>query len=256
MTVNPGDPTPAYVQIANGLREQIARGELRDGDKLPTLGELIEESGSALGTVRQAITQLESEGLVVTRQGKGTYVRHPRRLRREGSTRHLSQRRPEGTPPMKAEADQQGLDRQQHVTAAHIEPAPPQIAERLKVAEGEPVLMRRILLALGGEPVQAAASYFPRDLADDPVLSAAAEVPGGTHAYLKRELGLPLAYAVEDLIARMPTPGEVAQLRLHPGTPVVDLVRTIYTQDDRPIEATVFTCAGDRFEFRYRVPVD
>lgn len=256
MTVNPGDPTPAYAQIANGLRRRITRGELRDGDKLPTLGELIEESGSALGTVRQAIGQLESEGLVVTRQGKGTFVRHPRRMRREGSTRHLSQRRPEGTPPMKAEAKKQDFERGQEVTTARLEPAPTKVAELLGVGEGDALLLRRVMLTLDGEPAQVALSYFPQEFAEDPVLRTAAEVPGGVHAYLKRELGLPLAYAVEDLVARMPTPDEAAALRLHPGTPVVDLVRTLYTQDDRPVEVTVFACAGDRFEFRYRVPVD
>lgn len=256
MTVNPGDPTPAYVQIANDLRGKIARGELRDGAKLPTLNELIDESGSALGTVRQAINQLESEGLVVTRQGKGTFVRHPRRMRREGSTRHLSQRRPEGTPPMRAEAEQQDFPQEQRVVAVRTEAAPAQVAKLLGLDEGAEVLLRQFVLTLDSEPVQTAASYFPARFAEDPMLRAVAKVPGGTHAYLKRELGLRLAYAVEDLVARMPTPAEVAALRLHPGTPVVDLVRTIHTDDDQPVEVTVFACAGDRFEFRYRVPID
>lgn len=256
MTVNPGDPTPAYVQIANDLRGQIARGVLRDGDKLPTLNELIETSGAALGTVRQAVNQLESEGLVVTRQGRGTFVRHPRRMRREGSKRHLSQQRPEGTPPMKAEASRQDFEQEQRVTAVRTEPAPAQIAKLLGIDEGTAVLLRQFVLTLDGEPAQTASSYFAPELAEDPVLRAVAKVPGGTHAYLKRDLGLGLAYAIEDLVARMPTPAEVATLRLHPGTPVVDLVRTIHTEDDQPVEVTVFACAGDRFEFRYRVPID
>jgi GntR family transcriptional regulator len=256
VTVNPGDPTPAYMQIANTLRGRIARGELRDGDKLPTLNELIDESGSALGTVRQAVNQLEAEGLVVTRQGKGTFVRHPRRMRREGSTRHLSRRRPEGTPPMRTEADRQDFTQEQRVIAARTEAAPIQVAKLLGIDEGAAVLLRQFVLTLDGEPVQTASSYFPPELAEDPVLRAAAKVPGGTHVYLKRVLGLALAYAVEDLVARMPTPEETAALHLHPGTPVVDLVRTIHTADDQPVEVTVFACAGDRFEFRYRVPID
>jgi GntR family transcriptional regulator len=256
VTVNPTDPTPAYVQIANQLREAINRGDLTDGQQLPTQKELIEQSGAAPGTVQRAIAQLESEGLVIVRHGKGTFVRRPRRLQRDGSTRHLSQRRAPGAPPMRAEAESQNFEQKQFVVSARTEGAPLDVAGRLGLREGEPVLVRRFVLALNGEPVQTAASYFPDELADDPVLQAAEKVPGGTHAYLKQALGLPLRDASEDLIARMPTPDELKILRLAPGTPVVELLRTIYAADDRPVEVTVFLCAADRFEFTYRVPVD
>jgi GntR family transcriptional regulator len=68
--------------------------------------------------------------------------------------------------------------------------------------------------------------------------------PGGTHAYLSDELGVTLAEAVEELVARMPTPQETITLRLVPGTPVVELVRTIYDDNNNPVEVTVFVIAA------------
>jgi len=255
VTVNTGDPTPAYVQIANQLRSQIERGELRDGAQLPSQRELVAQSGTAPGTVQRAISQLESEGLVVKIQGRGTFVRHPRRLRRDGSTRHQGEKRPPGAGPMESEAAAQNFSRKQIVRSAGREAVPLAAATRLGVSEGELLLTRRFILTLDDEPTATAASYFMRELADDPVLRAPVEVPGGTHEYLRKELGIPLDYGIEDLIARMPTPDDHLAIHLVPGTPVAELTRTIYAQGDRPVEATVFVYAADRYEFRYRVPM-
>lgn len=257
MTVNPGDPTPAYAQIANYLRSQIQRGLLRDGDQLPSQRDLVEETGSAAGTVQRAIGQLESEGLVVKIQGRGTYVRHPRRMIRDGSGRHLPDKRPPATGPLESEAASQGFTREQRVLAAGRMGAPAAVAERFGVPDGDVLFGREITILLnpGNQPIQTVASYFRPALADDPVLQLPREVPGGTHEYLRRQLGIPISYAVEDSVARMPTPQEFMDLRLVPGTPVVEMIRTIYTQTDEPVEVSVFVFAADRHEFRYRVPM-
>ncbi|MGH3939658.1 MAG: GntR family transcriptional regulator [Pseudonocardiaceae bacterium] len=68
MTINPFDPAPAYLQIADALRRKIVEGDLPDGAVLPSVRKLVDEFGTAQGTVRQAIEQLKSEGLVVARQ--------------------------------------------------------------------------------------------------------------------------------------------------------------------------------------------
>lgn len=255
MTVNPADPTPAYIQIANDLRARIVRGELRDGKQLPSQRELVEESGTAPGTVQRALSQLESEGLVIIRHGRGTFVRRPKRMVRDGSSRHVAAARTPSTSPMRAEALAQEFTQEQQVLGSDMSPAPLEVAELLGVDEGESLRTRRFALTLNAETAQQAVSYFMPELADDPVLRTPQKVPGGTHEYLRVQRGLDIDYAIEDLIARMPTPDDVMALRLAPGTPIVDLVRTIYTSDDVPVEVTIFFCAADRYKFRYRVPM-
>ena len=61
-------------QLADDLRGRLARWEWSPGDKLPTEAELVEMYGVSRATVRQAIKTLESQGLVATRHGRGTFV--------------------------------------------------------------------------------------------------------------------------------------------------------------------------------------
>ena len=67
-------PIPLYIQVATLLRNRIADGHFRAGQKMPTQEELEEEFGVARVTVRQAVELLEKEGLVHRQQGRGTFV--------------------------------------------------------------------------------------------------------------------------------------------------------------------------------------
>ena len=71
---------PKYLQVADTLRREIARGVFRDGQTLMTEEELRLRFDVSRQTIRQAIALLEDDGLVDRRRGSGTYVRHgPRR---------------------------------------------------------------------------------------------------------------------------------------------------------------------------------
>jgi DNA-binding GntR family transcriptional regulator len=74
MEMDHADPRPAYQRVADDLRRAIATGTYRPGDQLPTLAELTSRYGIAVMTARDAIRQLVTEGLVISRQGKGAYV--------------------------------------------------------------------------------------------------------------------------------------------------------------------------------------
>ena len=69
-------PIPRYVQLAEVLRERIARGQWRAGEKLPSLEALVREFDVARVTVRQAVDVLAREGLLSPERGRGTFVTH------------------------------------------------------------------------------------------------------------------------------------------------------------------------------------
>jgi DNA-binding GntR family transcriptional regulator len=71
--IDPGSPEHPYRQLARQLREQIESGEI--ASQLPSITDLTEETGLAVGTVRRAIDILVQEGLVQTVPGRGTFVR-------------------------------------------------------------------------------------------------------------------------------------------------------------------------------------
>jgi GntR family transcriptional regulator len=67
-------PVPRYVQLADLMRQRIARGVWPHGHRLPSLEELMVEFGVARVTVRQAVDLLAREQLVSPQQGRGTFV--------------------------------------------------------------------------------------------------------------------------------------------------------------------------------------
>lgn len=75
MALDPDDPRPPYQQVANALRAAILTRKLAPGEKLPSGNELAKHYGVARMTVQQAIRLLRDEGLIVSRQGSGVFVR-------------------------------------------------------------------------------------------------------------------------------------------------------------------------------------
>jgi DNA-binding transcriptional regulator YhcF (GntR family) len=90
VTLDPDDPRPPYVQIANALRAAIRSRVLAPGEKLPSGAELAKRYGVARMTVLQAQKLLQSEGLLVSRQGTGVFVRE-RTERPVGLRPHIEQ---------------------------------------------------------------------------------------------------------------------------------------------------------------------
>ena len=66
---------PTYRQLADELRRLISTGQLESGDRLPSIHELMAETGLAQNTIRSAVAVLREEGLVVTAPGRGVFVK-------------------------------------------------------------------------------------------------------------------------------------------------------------------------------------
>jgi GntR family transcriptional regulator len=72
--IDPTDEVPVGLQLGWRLRALIRTGELGAGERLPSFRRLAEWAGVNVGTVRAVYETLEADGLVVTRQGQGTFV--------------------------------------------------------------------------------------------------------------------------------------------------------------------------------------
>ncbi len=68
------DPRPAYVQIADGLRDEIKNGRLPPPSRLPAQREMAERYGVAAETLRKALDVLAREGIVSAGSTRGTFV--------------------------------------------------------------------------------------------------------------------------------------------------------------------------------------
>ena len=96
ITVSPNNPVPLYQQIVQQVRAKVLTGELKAGDPLPSMRQLASQLIASVITTKRAYSELEAEGLIVTRAGLGTFVADlgaetVTRLKREVVMEHLEE---------------------------------------------------------------------------------------------------------------------------------------------------------------------
>jgi GntR family transcriptional regulator len=249
-------PEPRYLQIAQRLRSAILAGEHAPGEALPGESVLSERYGVSRPVIRQALGLLQTEGLITVEHGRGTYVRQPRQLLHHGSARYDRSGRAPGQSAFEAEVGkvEPSTPTRRELTAVEEVPAPVEVASRLGLTEGDPVVVRRHVFWLGEDPVQLLLAYYTVDLARGTTLAEVKSTPSGVHAFLEDELGYRLTRAVEEVETRMPSPEETQLLRLLPGVPVLGVWRTRYA-GERPLEAALQLFPGDRWRLGYDMPI-
>jgi GntR family transcriptional regulator len=72
--VDTGSGVPIYRQLVQQVRRDVMLGRLRPGDQLPSVKEVVDSLSVNPNTVVKAFSELEHQGLVVRRQGVGTFV--------------------------------------------------------------------------------------------------------------------------------------------------------------------------------------
>ena len=68
------DPRPLYQQVKDQLRHRVAVGELKPGDEIPSIRQLAADIRVSVITIKRAYLELELEGVIQTRQGRGSFV--------------------------------------------------------------------------------------------------------------------------------------------------------------------------------------
>jgi GntR family transcriptional regulator len=233
-----------YQQIADHLRAQIGSGALAPGQRLPSEPDLAAQYDASRNTVRLAIALLTNQGLVVSRQGLGTYVHEPAKpftaLLSRITAPPVEQHASAALPVVSPATDESEMAR----LVVETSPASQDVADRLKVAVGEPVVIRHSQYFIGDVPWQLINSYYPSDLARGTALQQAGEIESGSIGLLA-ELGHPQEGFVDEIGTRMPDAREFDFFKLASGVPVLVVNRTSYSSA-RPIRLTSYIYRGDR----------
>ncbi|MFD8839820.1 GntR family transcriptional regulator [Streptomyces griseofuscus] len=132
--------------------------------------------------------------------------------------------------------------------------APAEVAAALELEEGEQVLLRKLVMTLDGEPTELTHSYYPLGLCEGTPMMEKRRIRGGTPALLN-SMGFPPREFIDEVSAEIPTEEEAVELELPKGMPVLVAFRVVYSDDRRPIEATLMTKAAHRYRMRYRMQV-
>jgi GntR family transcriptional regulator len=246
---------PAYQRIADDLRAAIASGGLRPGDKLPSERELAQRYSTANMTARQAIGILKAEGLVSSRQGRGSFVRPKPPLRRLSSDRYSRRRRLEGKTPFMVDTEAVGSPTFEMLRFGPA-PASGDVATRLAIQEGKLVLLTTLRFHAGTQIMQMSTAYIPFALVEASPLVNPATRPWDTDTISNLEtVGVHVDEVIEETIARPATPSEIRDLQLRPGSHVFLMARTMLA-GGRPVETCDIVMPTDRYLLSYRFPVD
>lgn len=252
-SVEHGSDRATFQQIADHLRDAMGRGELTEGNRLPSEAQLMEHYGVARMTVRNALQVLAAEGLTVAQHGRGVFVRTRPQVRRLASDRFARGHREEGKGAFLAEAEQSGTRPGVDLITVSEEKPPRDAADRLRLRSRDRVVKRRRRYLLDGRPVEMATSYLPASIARGTAIAEVNPGPGGIYARLE-ELGHRLDHFSEEIATRMPTQEEAQVLNLLPAVPVFHLIRTAYDTDGLPVEVCDTVMCGDAYVLTYELP--
>ncbi|MBM3128844.1 MAG: GntR family transcriptional regulator [Chloroflexi bacterium] len=230
--LNEHSVVPLYYQLKEILQEQIKGGAWAVGQEVPTERDLAETYAVSRSTVRQALQELEMEGLVTRKQGKGTFVARPK-LAVEPSL----------TPQMRA----QGLKPGTRIINAIREQCPSaRIATTLQLNPTDEIFIVMRLRLANGEPVALETLYVPAIKA--PGLLEQSLEHTNVLNYITEQSGLHPTNYVLTIEPVLISEFEATQMEAVVGMPALLLERIVYS-DATPLMITKRVTRGDRVKF-------
>jgi len=239
-TVRRTSPYPLYWQVEHDLRERIADGVLARGERIPSEQKLSDLYGASRITIRQALSNLASEGLVSREPGRGTFVRDDNL---GAATRQFRS--------FTSEMMRSGLRLKTRVLHQGVVPAHGTLVDRFGIEEGTPVFRVDRLREADGEPIALQRSNLPADRF--PGLDSA-DLTGSLYSHLLEAYGVEPVEA--DEVIKVTSPGEdreaVAALEITADSCVFLIERLSY-DDVGPIDYSRSLVRGDRYQFNHRL---
>ena len=225
--------SPLYHQLMQRISADIEKGTYPVGSRIPPEHELEDLYQVSRVTVRRALAELTSEGLLERKQGKGTFVSMPRVRQRLNSLHSFHD-------SCKLNGMKPGTD----VIHKKETPATPSDAEELNVRPGARVLEILRVRRADGVPVTLERNRFTMAYAylEDQ------ELNGSLYALLQ-EYGVEPKLATHDISLHFATAEEAELLETEEGAPLIRLHEVIYDQRGRPLHNSLQLIRGERFVF-------
>jgi DNA-binding GntR family transcriptional regulator len=244
----------AYLQVVDSLRARIASGEFPPGAKLPSSRDLMGQYDVSRIVATAAMSVLKQSGEVYSHPGKGIFVRPQREITRRASSWYTRGGDDEPTSPTARQVEQEGAIASWDHTSQPGE-ASADVAERLGVAVGAPVMCTEYVFRADGAPIHSSTSWEPLEL----TRGTDVELPedGAAIGVVARfdHIGIRIDTVDEDVAARMPTEAEQEKLAVSSGVPVF-VIRRTFRAAGRAVETADIVVPADRQTLAYEgIPV-
>ncbi len=231
---------PMYDQLRRLIVEGIERDGLQPGDPLPGEHRLCETYGISRTVVRQALAQLEHEGLVERVKGKGTFVARPRTP--ESLVHTLV--------GLYDEVERRGGHVRSDILRHERSVADAEVAAALELDEGAPIVVLERLRHVDDDVWSLSTTWMPDAVG---VHSLEADLSNASLYRLLAERGIVATHGVRSAEATVATHDQARLLGVSTGAALLRLRSVSRDESGRPIEFFVAYHRGDRSRFEFQL---
>jgi len=236
----PLSPVPLYSQLKELLRTRILDGTYPPLARMPSENDLGQSFGVSRITVRQALGDLQKEGLIFKIHGKGTFVAKPKAFQNVSTLQGLAE-----------SVTQMGYEVLNRVRSFKQVPASARVAERLALPEGSLVTEIKRVRLINREPVSLEITYLPHSVGEK--LEKADLATRDIFLILENDCGIALGHAdlaVDAVLAD----AELSQaLDVEEGAPIMRIERLTHDAEGAPLDFEYLYYRGDSFQYRLRI---
>lgn len=233
-------PVPLYMQIKEILRTRILDGTYQAHQQMPSESDMTHAFGVSRITVRQALGDLQKEGLIFKIHGKGTYVAKPKAYQNVTRLQGFG----EAMTP-------RGYETFARVLATREVPADQRVASRLALEVDTPVIEIKRLRYLNREPISLDVTYVPRVIGERLIRSDLAT--RDIFLILENEYGFALGHAELHIEAVLADDSLAHLFGVAEGAPVLRIERLTHTATGEPIDYEHLYYRGDAFQYRLAI---
>lgn len=230
---------PLYTQIREILRHRILDGSYPPHSQMPSEAQMIASFGVSRITIRQALSDLQKEGLIFKVMGKGTFVARPKAFQ------NLSRLQGFGEAMMPS-----GYEIYSQVLSAKRVAASALVAQHLKVKVEAPVFELQRLRYLNREPISVDVSYFPAALGER--LAQEDLATKDVFSILENNFGQNLTHAEVQIEAVPADELQARHLKTAEGAPLLRIERLTFA-GKTPVDYEFLYYLGDAFQYRLRI---
>ena len=227
-----------YAQLREQVKTDILQGRLKPGDRLPSESALTTGHGVSRITVRQALSDLQKEGLVVKVHGKGSFVAQPAVAQDLSRLRGLAE-------------SLGGVGRTVHgrLLSFKTVPASETVAERLRVALKSPVAELHTLRYLNRTPLSLNFQWMALDIGER--LRKVDFANRDILSVYETELGLAISHADLSISAALAlTAPQRRHLAVEAGAALLQVERVVYGPDGAPLHFERSSYRSDLFSYQ------
>ena len=230
---------PMHTQIREIIRRRVLDGTYAPHSQMPSESQMTEAFAVSRITIRQALGDLQKEGLIFKVAGKGSFVAKPKAFQNLSRLQGFG----EAMGPSGYETFSQVLSLKQVIASDTV-------AARLQLSAGDVVFEVQRLRYLNREPISIDQSYFPLVIGER---LAQADLPTrDIFVILENDFGLHLTHADLQIEAILADEFLARQLRIAEGSPLLRIERLTYA-DAQPIDFEFLYYRGDAFQYRLRI---